>query len=346
MHKAEGIDAEAKTLQQDKLLAWMEACLSDYELVAPIDESSYGVIRSAGQIYLCEDKPARPPKELVFPQREVLVQYACSAKRTEIATPQASLRPERVLFGSRPCDAAALPIIDLVFAWDDVDTHYFARRERLTIVSITCVEPCDTCFCTSLGGSPGGIEGSDVLLTQQRDSYHVQIITERGQELVERYGQFFGQSDQSRNRSRATVEDLAREKIADLVDLTGLEEALDFDSPVWETLARQCVDCGICTFLCPTCHCFDIQDEGSPDRGERVRLWDACMFYSYTKTYAGQPRPTHARRYRQRIMHKFQYYPQNFGKVLCVGCGRCIRYCPVNIDLREVLRAVREEGTS
>lgn len=340
--KAERIDVEARILQQDKLLALVDACLPDCELIAPVDESSYRAVHSAAEIYLSEDKPARSPKELVFPQREVLLQYTLSAEKTTIATPQSSSRAERVLFGSRPCDAAALPIIDQVFGWDDVDTFYFARRERLTVVSIACEHPCDTCFCTSLGGSPAGIEGSDLLLTRLRDSYHVQIITERGQKLIERYDEFFEQSDQRRNRERAAIEDEARERIVELVDLRGLEEKLDFYSPVWATLTQQCVDCGICTFLCPTCHCFDIQDEGSTDRGERVRLWDACMFSEYTKTHAGQPRPTHVRRYRQRIMHKFQYYPRNFGKVLCVGCGRCIQYCPVSIDLRRVLRVLRE----
>jgi ferredoxin len=174
-----------------------------------------------------------------------------------------------------------------------------------------------------------------------RDAYHVQVITERGQQLVKRYDGLFEESEQRHNRERASIEDVLREKIAEFVDLRDLEEQIDFASPIWEKLTQECVDCGICTFLCPTCHCFDIQDEGNPDRGERVRLWDACMFYEYTKTHAGQPRATHAQRYRQRIMHKFQYYPRNFGKVLCVGCGRCIQHCPVNIDLRKVLRAVR-----
>ena len=117
---------------------------------------------------------------------------------------------------------------------------------------------------------------------------------------------------------------------------------MDFDSAVWETLTQQCIDCGICTFLCPTCHCFDIQDEGTPEQGCRVRLWDACAFREFTESAAHQPRPKHYSRYRQRIMHKFQYYPLNFGEILCVGCGRCILHCPVSIDLRSMLETVKE----
>jgi sulfhydrogenase subunit beta (sulfur reductase) len=181
------------------------------------------------------------------------------------------------------------------------------------------------------------IEGSDLLLTPVEGAYHVQIVTERGKALVAKYEQFFGASDQAHDREVVLFEENARKKIQEL-DLTGLHEKLEFEDSVWETLAPQCIDCGICTFLCPTCHCFDIQDEGSAVEGERVRLWDACTFYNYTKAHAGQPRPTHYRRYRQRIMHKFRYYPENFGRTLCVGCGRCIEYCPVSIDLRQILR--------
>jgi ferredoxin len=330
---------EARILQQDKLLQLVEACIQDYKVIAPVDEIGYAVVCSADEMYLGENRPTRSPKEYVFPQREVLLQYElCGGTATVL--PHAPSTVDRVLFGVRPCDAVALPILDRVFGWGDADSLYFARRERTAVVSIACRHPCGACFCTSLGGSPAGIEGSDLLLTLLRDSYHVQIITERGQELVEQYEEVFEESDQRRNRERAAVEDEARERVVELVDLQGLDERIDFDSPVWETLTPECVDCGICTFLCPTCHCFDIQDEGNPDRGERVRLWDACTFFEYTKTHAEQPRPTHARRYRQRIMHKFQYYPQNFGKVLCVGCGRCIQYCPVSIDLRRVLKTV------
>jgi ferredoxin len=334
-------DMEARIIQPDSLPQWVGALAQDYDVIAPVDEVSYGPIGAVSDMHLGADKPVRSPKELVFPEREVLVEYALSADETTIVEPEAPAG-DRVLFGARPCDAAAFPIVDQVFGWDDSDAGYFARRENLTVVSIACDEPCSTCFCTSLGGSPAGIEGADLLLTPLRDSYHVQAVTERGSALIERYERFFEPSDLRRNRERATLEDSWREKLVEVVNLAGMDQHIDFDHPVWEKLTQECVDCGICTFLCPTCHCFDIQDEGDPNQGERVRVWDACMFYEYTRTHAGQPRPLHMQRYRQRIMHKFYYYPQNFGRTLCVGCGRCIQHCPVNIDLRAVLKAVQE----
>jgi ferredoxin len=332
---------EARILERERLSQLVDALIADCEVIAPADESSYNVIRSAGEMQLTQLKPAKSPKELAFPQREVLVRYALAGDQVTVDDPPPPIADDRVLIGTRPCDAAAFSVVDSLFGWDVVDAAYFERREHTTVVSIACDQPCDTCFCTSVGGSPAGIEGSDLLLTPLRQgAYHVQVISERGRLLVERYERFFKESDQAHNRERALLEDEWRAAIEPTVDLSEIEMA-DFESPVWETLAQACVDCGICTFLCPTCHCFDIQDEGDPNQGERVRVWDACTFYEYTRTHAGQPRPMHYRRYRQRIMHKFRYYPENMGKVLCVGCGRCIQYCPVQIDLRAVLEAVR-----
>jgi ferredoxin len=331
---------EARILKRERLSQLIDALIEQYEVLAPTDDSSYGIIGSAREMQLAQDKPAKSPKELVFPQREVLVRYTLAGDEVTIDDPPPPAAVDRVLLGTRPCDAAAFPIIDRLFGWDDIDAAYFERREHTTVVSFACDQPCDTCFCTSVGGSPAGIEGSDLLLTPIRGEYHVQVISERGQALVDQYERFFDESDQRLNRERATLEDEWREAIERTVDLNEIEMA-DFESPVWETLTQACVDCGICTFLCPTCHCFDIQDEGDPNQGERVRVWDACTFYEYTRTHAGQPRPMHYRRYRQRIMHKFRDYPENMGQVLCVGCGRCIQYCPVQIDLRTVLETVK-----
>jgi len=346
---------EAQILQQDKLLAFIGALVQDYEVIAPVREGSsgglsYGRIDSAAEVVhprdadRCAVKPAKSLKEFFFPEREVLLKYQFGTGTGDpeglgVFTPPA---PEetRVVLYAYPCDVAAFPILDKLFTWDYLDSFYLEARERTVLISLACETPCKTCFCTSLGGSPADVEGSDILLTPLGDACHVQVVTEKGKALVGHYQTFFEASDPAHDQERRLFEERARAKMpgASLTDVTDLHERLDFDDPVWETITRQCIDCGICTFLCPTCHCFDIQDAGSATHGERVRLWDACMFYGYTKAHAGQPRPQHYRRYRQRIMHKFRYYPENFGRTLCVGCGRCIEHCPANIDLRAVLR--------
>jgi ferredoxin len=332
---------ESRTLPKDRLTELVDALIHDYEVIAPRDEQSYAEIESVGEWRQVGDKPAQSLKPYFLPERELLVRYALGRSGIELTEPPSPRSTARVILGAPPCDVAALPILDLVFQWDDEDSLYLERRESTAIISMACDEPCSTCFCVSLGGSPAGTEGSDLLLTELDDVYHVAVVSERGRELVDRYSALFEETRPEHERQRVETHDACLAKMPRPVDVEGLDEMLEFEDPVWEILTQQCLDCGICTFLCPTCHCFDIQDEGGPERGERVRLWDACTFPSYTQAHAGQPRPTHYRRYRQRIMHKFRYYPENFGRTLCVGCGRCIEHCPVSIDLREVLSVVR-----
>jgi len=334
---------EARILRRNKLLPLVDELIKHHQVIAPRDELSYGEIGSASEVYLGEGKPAKSLKEFFFPEREVLFEYQLQGQEVKLVAPPPPAEATRVIFGARPCAAAALAILDKVFAWDYLDSSYLQRRESTIIISLACEQPAKSCFCTSLGGSPVGTEGADLLLTPLSDVYHVQVITERGRALVEEYGQFLQEGDERWEHERDRVEAELRQRVTKKVDIEGLSEVLEFDSSLWKTLTQQCIDCGICTFLCPTCHCFDIQDEGNPDGGARVRLWDSCAFREFTKMSVAQPRPTHYRRYRQRIMHKFRYYPENFGRTLCVGCGRCIAYCPVGVDLTEVLNRVRGE---
>lgn len=332
---------ETRILQRNKLPALIDELIQDREVIAPIDGQSYGKVSSASEVYFSVGKPAKSLKEFFFPQRETLFEFRAVAKKVELAPPS-SPDISRVIVGAHPCDVASLPILDALFAWDYLDPSYLERREKTLIISLACEQPAKTCFCTSVGCSPTSTEGSDLLLIPLGDVYHVQIVTDRGKALVEKYGGFFQESDQEQEQRKDHFEAEQREQLTKQVNTEKLHTTLDFENPLWKTITQQCVDCGICTFLCPTCHCFDIHDEVDPDTGSRVRLWDACAFQSFTKTHAGQPRPNHYQRYRQRIMHKFKYYPENFGMVLCVGCGRCIQYCPVSIDLRDVLTMVEE----
>lgn len=330
---------QARLLKQDKLKSLVDELLRLGEVIAPRDELSYGPIKAGNEIALGVSSPRQSLKKFFFPQREALFGYQLNGREVTLVEPPPV--PERFLF-ARPCDAAALAILDKVFTWDYQDSTYLERRRQTTIITIACDQPGENCFCVSVGGSPAGTEGSDLLLTPLGDVYHAQVLTERGQALVDRFPNLFTESDQIHDRRRAALEDEWREKMGRTVDISSLAEHLHFDSPVWQGLTDQCLDCSICTFLCPTCHCFDIQDEGNPSAGERVRLWDSCASRLFTRTAVSQPRATHASRYRQRIMHKFNYYPKNFGRVLCVGCGRCIRNCPVGIDITAILERVRE----
>ena len=332
---------EAKLLQRDSLPQWVDALVNDYEVIAPKEDLFYGEISSGAEVYLGHDPCTKSLKEFFFPPSEVLFDYRSTAARVELAVAPPPDSP-RVIFAARPCDVASFPVLDKLFSWDYSDSSYLKQRERTVIVSLACERPPKACFCPSVGGSPAGIEGTDVLLAPLSDVYHVLVATDRGKALVNRYSEFFQESDEQHNQERARLEEVWREQIPKQVDADEMRKALDFDNPVWETLTEQCIDCGICTFLCPTCHCFDIQDEGNPDEGSRVRLWDSCASQDFTRMPVHQPRPRHFRRYRQRLMHKFKYFPENFGKILCVGCGRCIRHCPAGVDITRALETAVE----
>ena len=333
-----------RTIRKDRLLELVDALVTSHEVIAPRSDLSFEKIVSGSEIRLDLHNTVKSPKEHFFAPCEALLSYKAEPGGVTLANAEPAAESPRVLFGARPCDVSSLPILDKLFAWDYQDAFYQKRRENTTIVSLACDRPDDTCFCTSVDGSPTGEEGADLLLAPLQDIYHVRIVSERGAALVETLGGFFEETTAAEEQEREKLVDAWHKAVTKRADTAGLLEALSFDDPAWETLTPQCVDCGTCTYLCPTCHCFDIQDEGKRGEGQRLRIWDSCAFQDFTRMPHGQPRPNHFRRYRQRLMHKFKYYPENFGRILCVGCGRCIRHCPVGVDITDALSKARTRG--
>jgi sulfhydrogenase subunit beta (sulfur reductase) len=286
------------------------------------------------------------PKEIFFPRSEVLFSY-----REGQVIPVEFSEERHVVFAIRPCDARSAVLLDNVFDGDETaangasvqDPYYVNRRSNTVLMGLACNQPLSTCFCTSVGGGPFSTEGLDLLWTDLGDRYLVEAITERGKALI---------ADSPLMRE-AGSEDIAQkaeiaaraERIVSGPDVQGTKEKLDrmYDSKFWQDIQRKCLGCGACTYLCPTCHCFDIVDEGDRRQGQRVRNWDTCQFALFTLHTSGHnPRPSGKERMRQRIMHKFNYFVENFAAIACVGCGRCVRECPVNLDIREVLNGIQE----
>jgi sulfhydrogenase subunit beta (sulfur reductase) len=234
-----------------------------------------------------------------------------------------------VVVGSRPCDAAAQAILDKILGGETADKRYMNRRDRSVIVTVACSRCDSACFCTSMGYGPHDETGSDVLLLPGEGGYLVRAVTDRGRELLSRLA-----IREDTEGKPSPPPELTRK-----VTTEGLKVWLDknFDHCKWQEVSENCLSCGICYYLCPTCHCYDIVDEAGLTRGERLRVWDACSFKSFTKMASHQPRVGRHARYRQRIMHKFKYTVDNVGETACVGDGRCIRYCPVGVDICETL---------
>ncbi len=301
------------------------------------ETSCYGRIERSDQLALDLIVPDRTLKELFFPRSEPLLKFDIKKQQVDI---QEATVPEqmRVIFGVRPCDAAGVSIDDALFGWDYKDSFWFKRRQNTTIVSIACSSADDFCMCTSLKLGPDNTAGSDLLLRplQGAGGWLIQDVTEKGKQFVARVYDLLADSDVAAKPVANVPVKFDLEKVSQW-----LREPANFDHSFWKDISRRCLGCGACTFLCPTCHCFDVQDEGDTYHGVRRKNWDSCSFAMFTMHTSGHnPRPTQSSRWRQRIMHKFNYFPEKFQNSGCSGCGRCSRQCPVDMGVTETLMAI------
>jgi len=285
--------------------------------------------------------PRRSAKEAFFPLSETILTFEKDKDGVRVADVDTNAFPETVLVGALPCDAAAPGILDAVFSWDYHDEFYLERRKKTTIIGLACTRSDDACFCTLVGLSPTETRGSDLFLTPLAGGgFQVEAVTDKGEKLLATYPQLFAEQGDVKLAPLATPE-------GGTVDLEKVKAWLDshFEDPIWEEVATRCAGCGACAFLCPTCHCFDIVDEGSERAGTRRKNWDACGFGKFTGHASGHnPRDLQNKRYRNRFMHKFKYYHDKFGQTLCTGCGRCVRACPVGVDIAAILAAISAKG--
>ena len=299
----------------------------------------YEPLAAGAELELTE-LPRRSAKEAFFPVCEEILAFAKGKDGVKVSDVDPALFPETVLVGARPCDAAAPGILDAVFSWDYHDEFFLKRREKSTIVGIACGKADDACFCTAVGLAPDAKAGADLFLTPLSEGgYLCEAVTEKGERLVARHPQLFTDAVKVTPLPPAqpAAAELDHEKIKNWLDA-------HFEHPLWEKIASRCAGCGACAFLCPACHCFDIVDEGTEAQGKRRKFWDACGFGKFTNHASGHnPRDVQPARYRNRVMHKFKYYRDKFERTLCTGCGRCIRACPVGIDLKQVLDDIEKE---
>jgi ferredoxin len=305
-----------------------------YAPVKVKDWTEFRRISSLAEADLTQANAKLSARGLLFPQCETMFRFETSRpdKTEEADQPEA-----QVVLGVRPCDAAGIAVLDKFFTGQgETDTFYQRRREKTILIGLSCSAPADTCFCAAVGGSPSGARGLDLLLTDLGGRYLVEPLTDNGEAAVKDLPEAAA-ADLAKKKE---VADRAAAAMAQRIDTGRLKQLLDSaDShPVWEDLSLACVNCGACTFVCPTCHCFDITDETRRGRGARLRVWDTCQFCLYSQHASGHnPRQTSASRFRNRAMDKFKYTVDMIGEVSCVGCGRCVRECPASVDIRETV---------
>ena len=285
----------------------------------------------------------RSAKDFFFPQMEDLVEFKVDGKNIEVIDTRCESE-DFVIFGVRGCDVKSFDVLDRVFLKEPVDSYYASRRAHAVIVSAACARPSETCFCKSFGIDATEPEG-DVVTWKENGEMYFEAKTEKGNALMAKIEDLTCECarDAVEAQKEKTAKIMAKLPLSDLpLDKFGSGKTKEyFDSEKWKELSQTCLGCGTCTFVCPTCQCYDIKDFNTGKGVIRFRCWDSCMYSDFTKMSAGQPRLTQLERFRQRFMHKLVYYPENNGGMFsCVGCGRCLAKCPVSTNIVKVMKSL------
>jgi ferredoxin len=316
---------------------------NDRQVYAPYlrnGRTSYRKIEKFSDIATDYIQTTQSSKEISFPRTEKILDYSKNADGMSVKGIDPDQIPEIMLWGIRPCDAMGIGELSSIFNWDYKDEIYNNRLSKVTVLGFSCSKADEYCFCTSVGGNPGNTKGSDILFTQMGENgdYLAEILTEKGEKVVSLAPDLF-----------ETAENIEKEKfLAEVPVMFSHEEIYGklekfFDSEEWVEQSLKCIGCGACAYVCPTCACFDIQDDSHGKLGSRVRCWDSCGFSLFTLHTSGHnPRNVQSARWRQRIMHKFSYMPERLSVYGCTGCGRCSRACPVDMNILEHLISIKE----
>lgn len=285
----------------------------------------------------------RSAKDFFFPQTENLASFKLEGKRIEIEDIRKECE-DFVIFGVRGCDARSFDILDKVYLIDPVDSFYKNRRDHATVITMACTRPSETCFCTVFGINPT-MPGGDVTAFPVSDGYFFMGNTEKGEKFLAEIDNLLEDGDlaQLADTQEKTRNILKKLPLAGLSTESFGGDKLNelFNSEKWAELSESCIGCGTCTFVCPTCQCYDIKDFNTGDGVMRFRCWDSCMYSDFTKMAHGNPRVSQLERFRQRFMHKLVYFPaNNNGEFGCVGCGRCLQKCPVSMNIVKVMKAL------
>ncbi len=288
---------------------------------------------------------ARSAKDLFFPQTEDLVGFEMHGREIEVVETRDPGEPF-VLFGVRACDARSFEILDRVFLAEPADTFYQSRREHGVVMTMACTRPEETCFCTAFAIDPAE-PGGDVACWCAGESVYLRADTEKGRDLLTSLDAILEDAGEAElEHTKAATRAIMEKLPLDGLDLTGFdgEHMLEkFNHPAWAKLSESCLGCGTCTFVCPTCQCYDIRDFDTGHGVRRFRCWDSCMYSDFTQMSAGQPRQTQLERFRQRFMHKLVYFPSNNEGIYgCVGCGRCLAQCPISMNIVKVAKTLGE----
>lgn len=333
-----------------KLFAEVSAAMDLFTPVKMADVTNWGLWDDSRVADLDTSKTVKSPKDVFFPQCQTLYMVHHDDNGFEISPMKLTEKPFCV-FGIRPCDVKALTVMDQVFLnQEPVDTFYKARREHAVLVSLACHKPAQTCFC-KVFGTDAAAPDADVAMWKIDEFFYLEAQTEKGTAWLDQFAGAFEDAEDAGDKI-AKEQDSIRSIVESLpythLSLEGwgpgkVEEK--FNDPHWKELSDACLACGTCTFVCPTCQCYDIKDFNTGHGIQRYRCWDSCMYSDFTLMAAANNRLTQMQRYRQRFMHKLVYFPENNnGLYMCVGCGRCVDKCPQALNIVKVIKTMGKEN--
>lgn len=340
---------DAYLLREKDLERFIAALAKGRDLYGPVEEdgtSYFTKVERPKDMALPDVNTVTPAKESRLPRDSPFM--ALEWKKHQVRPADAEPLPERVYFGVRPCDAAQSRLLDAIFLADPVDDVYQAHRDSLLVVSLACEKAGYYCFCPAVGGSPHGREGADIFLARVKDGYLVDVVSEKGGKEIKKAEKLLKKApdavleEEKSNTDKALKTFTQGPELSDDLPQKLIEK---WDDPIWEQNGAKCIGCGVCTYLCPTCYCFDVKDSFNElaGKGRRLRCWDACTMKSFTKMAGGHtPRDKQSERIRQRIAHKFSYIPEKYGFYGCTGCGRCTKHCPVDVNLLGILEELEK----
>jgi len=335
-------------LKKTDVASFVEQLTKNHRVIAPVPKGmksySFEIVEDPKKVCLEYDTTILPPKKVFHSPLETILYFG----RESVKSPELPAQ-KRILLGVHPCDVTALLRLDKVYVDDLEDPYYTQRRENTLIVAVTCSQVGEYCFCESVGSGPDLKEGFDLLLTDIGDCYLVEAGTDEGHKLVQECN--LEPAPRVMLLQKQKVIDRLRKSFKRSLPTADLRELLieNFESKVWDELKEECLACGSCTMVCPTCFCystFDKTDFPTLSDGQRMREWNSCMFYEYAAVaLGGNFRPERDARIKQRLYHKLFYHEEQFGELGCVGCGRCIISCIKKIDPTDVVARLRRDQT-
>ncbi len=340
----------AYVITRPRLAEWVGKLIGRAQVIAPRraqgGDVAYDIVETPDQVAWDYSTSINPLKRFLFPQGDELLRWQRAGDDGLQLEPTYD-ETDRIFLAVRSCDLSGVLFLDRVFSREPEDVYYMTRRQHSTLISLTCSEPVEDCFCVCADAGPFLETGFDLQLTALSDDYLVEVGTEKGQELINQAEGLFAPAPDELIQARRDLEKEVEARFAEHKSyFAAALRKVTFDrvpDELWEEMADRCLECGGCSFVCPTCTCFLTADWQSEGEGHRDRLWDSCLYSCYTLEASGHnPRAQRRDRVKARFFHKLSY---QFAKELethgCVGCGRCIATCLGSNDMPTVTARIR-----